>query len=111
MAGMKSLRPLWPYLRPWRGRVVLGLVCAVIASVPTSLIWWFVGLAINDITHIPGAADAAARAALVRHSVVWAGAMVAVAIAGGFFRYAMRELLNGVSRYVEYDLRNALFAH
>ena len=26
-------------------------------------------------------------------------------------RYGMRELLNGLSRWVEYDLRNELFAH
>lgn len=38
-----------------------------------------------------------------------AGAMVAVSIVGGAMRYGMRELLNGLSRRIEYDLRNDVF--
>jgi ATP-binding cassette subfamily B protein len=38
-------------------------------------------------------------------------AMVGVALIGGVGRYWMRELLNGLSRWIEYDLRNDLFAH
>jgi len=37
--------------------------------------------------------------------------MIGLAVAGGAARYGMRELLNGISRHVEYDLRNDLFAH
>src|SRR5262249_39011531 len=33
-----------------------------------------------------------------------------IALAGGFFKYWMRHLVIGVSRHVEYDLRNELFA-
>jgi ATP-binding cassette subfamily B protein len=40
-----------------------------------------------------------------------AGAMIATALVGGSARYGMRELLNGVSRWIEYDLRNVLFRH
>jgi ATP-binding cassette subfamily B protein len=36
---------------------------------------------------------------------------VIAAIVGGGFRYGMRELMNGVSRWIEYDLRNDLFIH
>jgi ATP-binding cassette subfamily B protein len=36
-------------------------------------------------------------------------AMVGVSVIGGAGRYWMRELLNGVSRWIEYDLRNDLF--
>ena len=35
--------------------------------------------------------------------------MVTASLVAGVFRYGMREYLNGVSRYVEFDLRNALF--
>jgi ATP-binding cassette, subfamily B, multidrug efflux pump len=38
-----------------------------------------------------------------------ASAMVGLALAAGAMRYWMRELLNGLSRYIEFDLRNALF--
>ena len=37
--------------------------------------------------------------------------MVGVALVTGVLRYGMRELLNGLSRRIEYDLRNDLFAH
>ncbi len=37
--------------------------------------------------------------------------IVAIALVGGIFRYLMREILIGVSRHVEYDLRNDFFRH
>jgi ATP-binding cassette subfamily B protein len=44
---------------------------------------------------------------------IWklSGLIVLAAIIGGAFRYGMRELMNGVSRWIEYDLRNDLFTH
>jgi len=44
---------------------------------------------------------------------IWelSGLIVLAAIIGGAFRYGMRELMNGVSRWMEYDLRNNLFTH
>ena len=41
----------------------------------------------------------------------YAGAMLAVAIVSGALRFATRRILIGVSRSIEYDLRNAFFAH
>jgi ATP-binding cassette subfamily B protein len=37
--------------------------------------------------------------------------IVAIGIVGGVFRYLMRSILIGVSRKIEYDLRNDFFAH
>jgi ATP-binding cassette subfamily B multidrug efflux pump len=37
--------------------------------------------------------------------------IIAIGIVGGIFRYLMRSILIGVSRQVEFDLRNDLFAH
>ena len=44
---------------------------------------------------------------------IWtiAAGIVALALVGGALRYWMREMLNGLSRYIEYDLRQALFVH
>jgi ATP-binding cassette subfamily B protein len=36
--------------------------------------------------------------------------MIALSLFAGGLRYWMRDLLNGVSRWIEYDLRNALYA-
>jgi len=42
---------------------------------------------------------------------IWllAAALIGVSLIGGAGRYWMRQLLNGVSRWMEYDLRNDLF--
>jgi len=80
---------------------VLGLLFVVGASAFTSVIPWFVGRAIDDII----------RHAPLARVLELCAMLVAFAIIGGAFRYGMRECLNGVSRYVEYDMRNALFAH
>jgi len=45
-------------------------------------------------------------AKLGRYAVI----LFAIAVGGGFFKYWMRHLVIGVSRHVEYDLRNELFA-
>ncbi|MDQ2890078.1 MAG: ABC transporter ATP-binding protein/permease [Gemmatimonadota bacterium] len=47
----------------------------------------------------------------VRHVWMLGGAIVVTALVGGALRFGMREWLNGLSRWVEYDLRNDLFAH
>jgi ATP-binding cassette, subfamily B, multidrug efflux pump len=96
---MKSLRSLWPYMRPYRRQLMLGLAVVVVASALPNVVIWILGQAIDGITHgVP-----------VRHTFVLGALMVAAAVVGGAFRYEMRELLNGLSRYVEYDLRNDLF--
>ena len=44
---------------------------------------------------------------------VWrvAGLMISVALVTAYFRWQMREQLNGISRRIETDLRDRLFAH
>ena len=37
--------------------------------------------------------------------------MIGASLAAGALRYGMRELINGLSRRIEYDLRNDLFSH
>ncbi|HET7322088.1 MAG TPA: ABC transporter ATP-binding protein [Longimicrobiaceae bacterium] len=50
-------------------------------------------------------------ATALHHVLIYAGLVIASALLGGAARYGMRELLNGTSRRVEYDLGNDLFAH
>jgi ATP-binding cassette subfamily B protein len=46
-------------------------------------------------------------------SVIWtiAAEMVGITLVMAVFRFLMRETINGVSRHIETDLRDALFAH
>ncbi len=55
--------------------------------------------------------DALAAREPVRQVTLVGLAIVGVALIGGVMRFWMREILNGLSRHIEYDLRQELFAH
>jgi ATP-binding cassette, subfamily B, multidrug efflux pump len=57
------------------------------------------------------ALDGIGTGAATRRIWTLAAAMVGFALVAGVLRYGMRELINGLSRRIEYDLRNDLFAH
>ena len=98
---MKELNRLIPYFRPYRWQVLIGLVFVVVSTAITSVIPWLLRQGI----------DSMGKGATLR--VVWvvAAAIVATSLIAGVMRYQMRSLMNGVSRWIEYDLRNDLFAH
>lgn len=98
---MRALRRLLPFYTPYRGRLAIGLGLVVVSAGLAGLIPWLLRTAI----------DALQAGAPTRRLWLIGGTMILVAIAGGAARYGMRELLNGVSRWIEYDLRNALFRH
>jgi ATP-binding cassette subfamily B multidrug efflux pump len=98
---MKQLRRLLPYYRPYLGQLVTGLVLVVASTAITSVIPWFLRLGI----------DAIRAGQPITRTWTLALDIVAVGIFAGFMRYGMREILNGISRDIEYDLRNDLFIH
>ena len=60
---------------------------------------------------IKRAIDSLSAAEVARGEVVvFASLIVITAVLGGAARFGMRELLNGTSRRVEYDLGNDLYA-
>jgi ATP-binding cassette subfamily B multidrug efflux pump len=99
---MDELRSLLPYFRPYRKGLVLGLVCVVLANAFQIVGPWLMKLAIDGL----GEPDAT----LGRIGFL-AFLIVAAAFVGGVFRYAMRELMNGISRKIERDVRNDFFSH
>ncbi len=101
MPNLKNLRLAAPYYRPYWISFAIGLLIVVASSAITSVIPWLLRRAI----------DAIGSGAPM--PTVWklSGLIVVAAIVGGAFRYGMRELINGVSRWIEYDLRNDLFTH
>ena len=101
MPTMRALRRLLPYYAPYRRQVILGLAFVVISSAFASVTPWLLRAALDGIR------------AGVESRRIWtlAGAMVGLALVAGVLRYGMRELINGLSRRIEYDLRNDLFAH
>lgn len=101
-ARVGELRALVPYFRPYRRAFVLGIVCVVLANAFHTAGPWLIKLAI----------DALAEPGVGRGDIgTYASLILAAALAGGVFRYGMRELLNSVSRRIETDLRDDFFRH
>src|SRR4051812_4352528 len=99
MSSVKALLRLLPYYRPYRRNVAVGLGLVVISSALASVVPLFLRRALDGI-----------RAGVpLRNIWLLALAMVALSLFAGLLRYWMRDLLNGVSRWIEYDLRNALY--
>lgn len=99
---MKELRAVLPYFRPYYRGVVAGLVCVVFANVFQIAGPWFMKLAIDGM----GDPDVT-----MGRITLYAAMIVVVALLGGVFRFGMRQLLNGISRRIETDLRDDFFRH
>ena len=101
MPTMRALRRLLPYYRPYRWQVILGLAFVVISSAFASVTPWLLRSALDGIR------------SGVEPRRIWllGGGMVGLALAAGVLRFGMRELINGLSRRIVYDLRNDLFSH
>jgi ATP-binding cassette, subfamily B, multidrug efflux pump len=98
---MNELRPLLPYLRPYRREYAVGMILVVVSNFFTTLGPKFLEQGIDALR--TGAGFEAVQTAV--------GLLLAVALAGGVARYGMRQLLNSGSRRVETDLRDHLYAH
>ena len=97
---MTSLTRVLPWVRPYRWRIAYGLLCVVLS---TALFSWLPTL-------IRQALDAMAAGAALRDILKTAAVMVGVTLTMAIFRFQMREILNGVSRIIEHDLREDLIA-
>jgi ATP-binding cassette subfamily B protein len=105
----------------WRYRWTLGpgLLCALISALFTLFIPGLVREAIDAIPRMVAvqgyAAGTAAGGMLYddfRMSLVLLGGMIlGLAALSGLFMFLMRRLVVVASRYIEYDLRNQLYAH
>lgn len=98
---MRALLRLLPYYRPYRAQVAWGLTSVMVSVVLQNTIPGFLRAAIDGFRD-PNGPSVAIRIA---------GTMVGLSLVTMVFRYLMRELLNGLSRRIENDLRNDLFAH
>ncbi len=97
----KHLARLWPYLAKYRSGWIFGLSSLVLKDVTAASLPLVIRAAIDALT--------ACRP--MRTVVGFALLLIAICGAKGFFQYWMRWILVGISRDIEYDIRNDLFAH
>ena len=96
---LKTLRPLGPYLWRYRRGLALGMAALAAKDLAHASLPLVIRAAIDAIPSSRGVAPLAG----------WAALLAATAIVKGFFQYWMRVTLIGISRDIEFDLRNDLF--
>jgi len=96
----RNLKPLLPYMRRyWRG-YLLGCLCTVLANAVWVQFPRVIGVAIGDLTtRVTGAK-------ILGYGLVVLG----VTVVHGILLFYMRWIIIGISRDIEFDLRNDLFA-
>jgi len=97
----EAFRSLVPYLWRYRRGLALGLGSLAVKDLLAAALPLLIRAGIDSITsrfHFP---------TLVK----FCGLLVGLAALKGVFQYWMRVILIGISRDIEYDLRNDLFAH
>jgi len=97
----KSLRPLFPYLKKYRTSYFIGTVCVLLHNG----IWILFAQIIREAT------DDFYVGVTRQKLLTYALLLLAVAAAKGIFQFLTRWIVIGVSREIEFDLRNDLFQH
>jgi len=95
----KILRPLLPYLKRYRWGYVAGLACVFLTNGIQVMGPKVLGLASDALLH-----------GVTRHKLFFfAAVLLGIAVAKGIFQFLTRWIVIGVSRDIEFDLRNDVF--
>jgi len=98
----KSLRPLYPYLKKYRRGFMVGSLCVLLLN----------GIAVQFPQVIQRAIDYLNDGGRsVRRLEFYALLLVLIALSKGIFQFLTRWIVIGISRDIEFDLRNDLFRH
>jgi ATP-binding cassette subfamily B multidrug efflux pump len=103
---LHTLRFLYPMVRPYWRRYLLGIALAPLSAYLLFSIPGRTGKAVDRLKEMAGHPEASLRPVLLL-----AGTILALALGRGVLLFAVRMLLIGGSRGFEYDLRNRLFDH
>ena len=106
---MKELKYLNKYFLKYKYRLILGILITIIARIFLIFTPEFSGDAIALIENhmnTPGSDVEAFKGNLLNYLLLIVGA----ALVGTFFTFLMRQTLIVMSRYIEFDLKNEVFA-
>src|SRR6266478_5962804 len=99
---LPKLRPLFPYLKKYRNAYIWGSLCVLLMNATWVLFPLVIGRAIDDL-----------RSSGVTVHKIGTYTLLILAVAGvkSIFQFLTRWIVIGVSREIEFDLRNDLFRH
>jgi ATP-binding cassette, subfamily B, multidrug efflux pump len=98
---LENLRPLFPYLRKYWRAYAIGTVAVFL----NNGIWIMFPQVVQWVT------DDLDKGVMHHALSTYALLLIAVAVGKGIFQFLTRWILIGISREIEYDLRNDLFQH
>ncbi len=91
-----SLLYLLPYLARYRAKMLVGFLTVLLTSAASMVSPWILKYVVDDL-----------RVSFARERLpLYAALIIGASIIEGFFRFWMRRILIGISRDIEYDLRN-----
>ena len=97
----ENLRPLKKYFLRYKGGLMLGGLSVLLNSGIRVLFPMTIGKAIDDL-----------QRGVTQHKLLYyTAAILAISAGQGIFQFLTRWVVIGVSRDIEYDLRNDLFRH
>jgi ATP-binding cassette, subfamily B, multidrug efflux pump len=97
----QSMRPLLPYLKRYRWGFVVGALCILLSNGAQA-----------GLPRVIGNAAQSLESGVTRHKLlIFTLQVLGLAVVRGIFLFLTRWIVIGISRDVEFDLRNDLFAH
>jgi ATP-binding cassette, subfamily B, multidrug efflux pump len=101
MSNIKSIATLFPYLRNYQLKLWVGVICVTLSNLAATISPLILKTAIDRLGK-----------SVSPEGLLFYGLLILLfAVLEGIFLFLMRKIMIGVSRYLEYDLRNDLFAH
>ena len=98
---LKRLKPLAPYLWKYRLQFFFGALSVLLTNGIWVLFPQVIRRAVDDL-----------NSGVTQHKlVVYSLAVLVIAVSKGIFQFLTRWILIGISRDIEFDLRNDLFIH
>src|ERR1700678_4138095 len=98
---LSTLRPLFPYLRRYSRDFAWGGLAVVVSNAVWILFPQVIRIAIDDLNQ-----------GVTRQKILfYAGLLVLISASKGVFLFLTRWIIIGISREIEFDLRNDLFRH
>ena len=98
---MNDLRKLFKFFKPYKGSLIVGIACIMAGVIFNVTIPLIVGSAI----------DANWQQVTWSKLIIAALKVLGASAMSGLFLFLQRRILIGMSRHVEYDLRNDFYAH
>jgi ATP-binding cassette subfamily B protein len=97
---LRDLAPLFAYMRRYRWGYVWGSLSCIATNVAAVQFPWVLGMTIDRL-----------QKNMADHKAIlgFAGLLVGISLTKGIFLYAQRWILIGISREIEFDIRNDLF--